>query len=146
MKKVGYSLLMLFVSCVYVVAQGHPDQTAKSSSSNPSTVQGCLGHSDNGYTLTDTSGTAYQLAGDTAKLSDHIGHEVEITGRAAASGEAPDSPTSATEEPAAPARIDVSSVKHISSTCSSKTDKGTEKRPMNGNPSMSERPPVPPPR
>jgi hypothetical protein len=30
--------------------------------------------------LTDQSGKTWQLAGDTSKLSDHVGHQVRITG------------------------------------------------------------------
>ena len=31
--------------------------------------------------LTDKNGTTYQLSGDTAKLSDHVGHEIKVTWR-----------------------------------------------------------------
>src|SRR4051794_39324806 len=119
MKTLRLSVLALFVFGVYAPAQRSPDQTAKPSNSNSTTVRGCLGHSGNDYKLTDKSGTAYHLAGDTAVLRDHVGHEVEITGTTAVSGEAPGTPTAtgATGKEGAPAKIDVSRVKHISSTC-----------------------------
>jgi hypothetical protein len=56
--------------------------------------------------LTDKSGTAFQLAGNTSKLSDHVGHEVEIKGTTAVSGEAPGASSSSVPRDAVPARID----------------------------------------
>jgi hypothetical protein len=143
MKTLRFSLLVLFVYGMHAVTQSYPDQTAKPSGPNSTTVQGCLERSGHDYKLTDKSGTAYHLAGNTAILRDHVGHEVEITGMTAVSGEAPGAPT-ATGKEGAPAEIDVSRVKHISSTC--KSDKDTEKQPMSEKPPLSEKPPVPPPR
>jgi hypothetical protein len=144
MKTLRLSLLVLFVFRMYAMAQTYPDQTAKTSS-NSTTVQGCLSHSGHDYKITDRSGTAYHLTGDTATFRDHVGHEVEITGTTAVSGETPGAPTAtgATGKEGAPAEINVSRVKHISSTC--KSDKETEKPPMSEKPPLSERPPVPPP-
>ena len=51
-----------------------------SASASEKTVTGCLSGSSGNFTLTDKHGTAYQLTGDTAKLSDHVGHEVRVTG------------------------------------------------------------------
>ena len=145
MKKLACGISVLLALGLYAYPQNYPGQSAKGSSTNQTTVQGCLSGSAGGFTLTDNSGTAYQLAGDTSKLTDHVGHQVEITGTTAVSGEAPGAPSAA-----APARIDVSSVKHISSTCASKSDTGADKSPtdkkppMSENPPMSERPPGPP--
>ena len=93
--------------------------TAGQASSSHTTVEGCLSGADGKYTLTDKTGTSYQLTGDTAKLADHVGHEVKITGNpgagsAAASGSA-----------AGGQSLDVSSVKMVSKTC--KTDSGMAK-------------------
>jgi hypothetical protein len=104
MKKLGCGILVLIALGLYAYPQDYPGQSAKGSSTNQTTVQGCLSGSAGGFTLTDSSGIAYQLAGDTAKLTDHVGHEVEITGTTAVSGEAPGAPSAATQE-AAPARI-----------------------------------------
>ncbi len=54
-------------------------QTTSTSSDN-STIEGCLNGSAGNYTLTDTSGKSWQLSGDTSKLSDHVGHQVRVTG------------------------------------------------------------------
>ena len=50
------------------------------------TVQGCLSGSNGNYTLTDKNGNSYQLTGDTAKLSEHVGHEVKVMGSSGAAG------------------------------------------------------------
>src|SRR5947209_19835740 len=50
------------------------------------TLQGCLASSGGSYTLTDASGTQYQLEGDTSKLSSHVNSEVEVKGTASSSG------------------------------------------------------------
>lgn len=47
------------------------------------TLRGCLSSSGGGYTLTDASGTQYQLTGDTSKLSKHVNNEVEVKGSSA---------------------------------------------------------------
>lgn len=80
-------------------------------------VQGCLSGSSGNYTLTDKHGNTYHLTGDTAKLSEHIGHEVKITGTsssASASGA-----SSATGTTGQTKTLEVSSVKHIAKTCQS---------------------------
>jgi hypothetical protein len=51
-----------------------------SSGRGNTTLRGCLSSSGGGYTLTDASGTQYQLSGDTSKLSQHVNNEVEVKG------------------------------------------------------------------
>jgi hypothetical protein len=94
-------------------------QTAGQASSSHTTVEGCLSGADGKYTLTDKTGTSYQLTGDTAKLADHVGHEVKITG-SAGSGSAASAGSAAGGQ-----SLDVSSVKMVSKTC--KTDSGMAK-------------------
>jgi hypothetical protein len=55
-----------------------PDTTQTSTSN--SSIEGCLSGSSGNYTLTDTAGKAWQLSGDTSKLTEHVGHQVRITG------------------------------------------------------------------
>ena len=141
MKKLAFGISVLIALGLCAYAQNSPSQSAKGASTNRTTVQGCLTRSAEGFTLTDNSGTAYQLAGDTTKLTDHVGHQVEITGTTAVSGEAPGAASAATKD-IAPARIEVSNVKHIASTCSSKPDTGTDKSPMDKTPPLSEKPPM----
>ena len=82
------------------------------------TVEGCLSGSNGNYTLTDKNGMAYQLTGDTAKLSEHVGHEVKITGTSGSSTGS-ESATGAASSAAGGQTLQVSSLKHISKTCKS---------------------------
>jgi hypothetical protein len=124
-KKAMFSTMILLLCTTWAVAQqSYPDQSK--TSSGQSTVQGCLSHSDSGYTITDKSGTTYQITGDTAKLSEHVGHEIQIKGKTAESGA-----TSATGSAAQPS-IELTSVKHVSASCGSKG--ASEKPPMSEKP------------
>jgi hypothetical protein len=124
------ALSVLLLGLAWAAAQNYPSQTSpnqtspshKSSNSGGQTgVQGCLSGSDGNYTLTDKNGTTYQLMGDTSKLTEHVGHEVKITGTtgagAASSGAAGE--TGASQSGAASQTLQVSSVKHIAKSCQS---------------------------
>jgi hypothetical protein len=90
-----------------------------------------LNGSAGNWTLTDQSGKTYQLAGDTSKLSDHVGHQVRLMGTdnsssASSSGSTGSSPSSSSGSSATGAgaasgsqpTFTVQKVKMISSTCS----------------------------
>jgi hypothetical protein len=119
--------LSLLVSGAWLQAQSQYPQTGSSqtgsSASGQTTVQGCLQGSDGNYTLTDKTGTTYQLQGDTSKLSAHVGHEVQITGSTTSASTATTPPagtaTSASQQPT----LTVQNVKHISKTCKSASAK-----------------------
>lgn len=96
-------------------------QNAQTSTGGEKTVTGCLSGSNGSYTLTDKHGMSYQLTGDTAKLSEHVGHEVRITGTASASGSSATSPTAGGTTGGAEQSLQVTSLKHISKTCSTGT-------------------------
>lgn len=112
-------------------------QTTPSSSQTPSSsassnagetkVEGCLNSSNGSYTLTARDGTTYQLSGDTSRLADHVGHEVQITGTTSSSSASSTSPgSSSSTSPASSGgtssssqpMLNVASMKHISKTCS----------------------------
>jgi hypothetical protein len=95
-------------------AQG--DMTPTNSGGN-TTVQGCLSGSDGNYMLTDKNGMTYQLTGDTAKLTDHVGHEIKVTGSKSDSAMAPSG--GGTDTAASKQTLQVSSFKHVAKTCSS---------------------------
>jgi hypothetical protein len=95
------------------------------------TIRGCLNSSGGGYTLTDASGTTYQLQGDTSKLSSHVNNEVEIKGSAsgasgagAAGSTSPSAGSSASTgassagSAAGAQMFNVTKVKKVSGTCS----------------------------
>ena len=137
MRKVYLLTAILLLSTVWVVAQTTPSTTQQPSTptqtspsttspsqSSPSTttqtttettqtstssssIEGCLSGSAGNFTLTDTAGKTWQLAGDTSKLSDHVGHQVRITGSeaggsAGSMGGGSTSPSSNPSNPSAP--------------------------------------------
>lgn len=108
-------LSVLLFASLWVAAQ-NSEQGPRTSAAGQTTVEGCLSGSSGSYMLTDQNGTMYQLSGDTAKLSEHVGHEVKVSGTSSSGG---------STEPAngasggAQQTLQVSSVKHISKTCKS---------------------------
>ncbi|HXO38126.1 MAG TPA: hypothetical protein VN872_05790 [Candidatus Acidoferrum sp.] len=111
-------------------------QTTQTSTDSANSIEGCLSGSAGSWTLTDQSGKTWQLAGDTSKLSDHVGHQVRLMGTdnsgsasspsggsssGAASGANPSSGGSATgagSSSGSQSTFNVKKVKMISSTCS----------------------------
>jgi cytoskeletal protein RodZ len=102
-------------------------QTSQTSSDSSTTIEGCLSGAAGNWTLTDQSGKAWQLAGDTSKLSDHVGHQVRIMGSDASGSAAGANPSSGAGGSAAssgagassgPSTFTVKKVKMISSSCS----------------------------
>lgn len=101
-------------------------QTTQTSTDNGTSIEGCLGGSAGNWTLTDQSGKTWQLAGDTSKLSDHVGHQVRITGSEAGGSASTSGPSSGAGAGAATAggaasgaqsTFTVKKVKMISSSC-----------------------------
>jgi hypothetical protein len=108
------------------------DQSAQSSmgsqsDSSAQKIEGCLSQTASGFALADASGTTYNLAGDTSKLSSHVGEQVEVKGTpasgSAASSAAPSSDSSAASAGAsgtpssAGQSFTVQSVKKIAKSC-----------------------------
>ena len=116
--------MALLMSAAWLTAQ-ESSQTGSAQTggagSGQTTVQGCLQGSSGSYTLTSDSGTAYQLQGDSAKLSKHVGHEVQITGSTSGTGSSSGamSANAGTSTGGSQQTLTVSDVKHISKTCSS---------------------------
>jgi Protein of unknown function (DUF5818) len=97
-------------------------QTSRTGAGGQMTVEGCLSGSNGNFTLTDKNGMSYQLTGDTAKLTEHVGHEVKVTGT---SGSA-ETGASGSTEPSGTAgsagagqALQVTSVKHVAKSCKS---------------------------
>ena len=110
-------LSVLLLGASWAAAQSGSSQTNQT---GEMTVQGCLSSSNGSYTLTDTKGNSFQLTGDTAKLSEHIGHEVKITGTSTSASPSPSGAASGTmgqTSNSSQQAIEVSSVKHIAKTC-----------------------------
>ena len=109
-----FSVLLLCTS--WTVALSNPSQGATGSTAGQQNVIGCLSGSGGTYTLTAKNGKSYQLTGDTTKLSEHIGHEMKITGTVSSPSA---SSTNAMGKTSGKETIDVTSFKHISKTCQS---------------------------
>jgi hypothetical protein len=93
--------------------------TAVAANAMQKTVQGCLSDANGDYTLTDSSGTIWQLEGSTDQLKNDVGHTVAITGRgnnaAVLTGNSKDY---IDVDMASVNDFQVSTVKQISATCS----------------------------
>ena len=102
-----------------------PDQSAspsssQSSSGNEQKVTGCLNGSSGSYTLTDSAGKTWQLSGDTSKLSDHVGHKVEITGTPSSGSSGTSNPGGASAGSSGSSEqstLNVTAMKHIATSC-----------------------------
>ena len=102
--------------------------TQTTETSSGSSIEGCLSGSSGNFTLTDSTGKAWQLAGDTSKLTEHVGHQVRITGSeagggaagSASSGAGAGSSASAGGASGSQSTFTVQKVKMISSSCPSK--------------------------
>jgi hypothetical protein len=117
MRRLLLFLSVLLLGLSWAAAQDNASQT--NSAGGETTVQGCLTSASGSFTLTDQNGTTYQLTGDTAKLSEHVGHEVKISG-ATSSASAPSSAGApGTAGGNSGQTLQVSSVKHLSKTCQS---------------------------
>ena len=122
MRQTFLLLAVLVLGLSWAAAQDSTGSSAgygqsQTSAGGETTVQGCLNGSNGSYTLTDKKGNTYQLTGDTAKLSEHVGHEVKISGTS--SSGAPSTSASGTAgSTGSEQTLQVSSVKHISKTCS----------------------------
>ena len=83
------------------------------------TVEGCLSGSNGNLTLADRNGTSHQLADETANLSEHLGHEVKVTGTSGSAGTGASGSTESSTG-AGGQGLQVTSVKHISKTLKSR--------------------------
>jgi hypothetical protein len=131
MRQLFLCLSVLLLGLSWAAAQSTSSQTSPNSTSSgqetqssaggETTVEGCLSGSNGSFTLSDKNGTTYSLTGDTAKLSEHVGHEVKITGTSNSAASSPSSTgtPSATGSAGAQQTLQVSSVKHVSKTCQS---------------------------
>jgi hypothetical protein len=134
MPKMWTLALVLLISAAWLQAQESPSGSSQSGSSQTAagqtgsagarqaSVEGCLQGSNGNFTLTDSSGTTYQLEGNTSKLSEHVGHEVQVTGtpsKSSAGTGANSNSAMAPGESSGSRTLTVEKVKHISKTCKS---------------------------
>jgi hypothetical protein len=108
--------LVLMVSAVCLQAQDAAKTSGKTS--DLEMIEGCLQHSAGQYTLIDSTNTIHHLVGGGAKLSPHIGHQVEITGKPGVRT-LDTTPQGGASAAVVQPIIEVKSVKHIAETCTS---------------------------
>ena len=110
MRKTLLVATILLVFAAWAVAQQEapsPNNTPRNDNqatqpeagaSTMDTIDGCLGGSAGSFTVTDKTGTTYQLLlppnADNAKLSQHVGQEVRATGTVANATGTPSASTS----------------------------------------------------
>ena len=117
MKRTFLLISFLLLSAAWAVAQygSYDNQGADSShGSGKVTVVGCLDQAGGTFTLTDRWGTAYQLIGNTEKLSAHVGQTIQVTGNSSLAGQVPGSMS---EDTGRQPSLSVSSFRHVSSKC-----------------------------
>lgn len=122
-------LSVLLFGASWAMAQNDPSQTAPTQSSpsqemsagsgTDTSVQGCLSGSDGNFMLTDKNGSTYQLTGDTAKMSEHVGHEVKVMGSTSTASSSGAGTPPGSAGTTAKQSLQVSSIEHISKTCES---------------------------
>lgn len=122
MKKILLLSSILLLSAVWAVAQYDSQSSSDSgSAAAKTTIEGCLSGSAGSYSLTDKSGTMYQLTGDTAKLDKHVGHTIQLTGTATASSASNTNSQNASGSMSGSTdtqqSFNVTSFKHVSSKC-----------------------------
>jgi hypothetical protein len=99
-------------------AQGTAAQS-QTATGTQKTVTGCLSQANGQYMLTSRKGTTYELAGDSSVLANHVGHEIRVTGTESSAGASGAASSNGMGQTSANGpTIEVSSVKHISKTCS----------------------------
>jgi hypothetical protein len=110
--KTLYLIALTLLLSVWVSAQTTSPAEQQSNAvqaGSQNTIEGCLAGSSGNFTLTDSSGKTYQLAGDTAQLNEHVGHTLRISGSQKSAGADP---------PSGSPTFTVQKVKMISPSCS----------------------------
>src|SRR5581483_12012731 len=104
---------------------GQATSGAQTTTGTSATFRGCVSKSGNDIMLSADNGQKYRLMGDAGKLSEHVGHQVEVTGTPSAGAQA----SATTSQPGAQTgggasasasseqTLEVSDIRHISETC-----------------------------
>ena len=114
--------LVFLLSAAYLQAQNPPPAGNPSDhpmSAHASTVRGCLQISDGSFTLTENSGTTYEIQGDISMLAEHLGHEVQITGTTSTPSSDKGGSSGSTRSATGQRIIHLQDLKHISKSCKS---------------------------
>lgn len=119
MRKAYLLSAIVLLASAWLLAQTATNSNSQSDHNmNKTTVQGCLGGSASNYTLTDQAGKNFDLRGDTAKLGEHLGQEVRITGSEQKASASSTSTSSTSNSMMPTPTIQVSNIEKVSDTCS----------------------------
>ena len=116
--RVACVVIFLLGVCTLMSAQQNGNQTAKA---GKTTITGCIqkGSEPGGFFLTDESGKTWELSG--AKVSDHVGHKVALTGMSTQESKAEEAKKASSEKTEGSASdhgdFRVTNVKMISDSC-----------------------------
>lgn len=117
MRKTLTLTFVLLSSGLWLQAQeGHPGLDRVAAPTDPPTVQGCLTNSATHYFVVRDDGTTTRLTGNTAWLSQYVGHQVEVSGKptVVSLDTTMDGAASTVEELPA---LDVNTAKQLGKTC-----------------------------
>ena len=140
MRKVLFAAAVLLLAFGVAWAQQQPatsdsDNTTPANAGSQITVQGCLGGSPGNFTLLGSDGTTYQLQGNDDQLKEHVGHTVAVTGTVGAGNSSttsatPNNPSGASSSATTGEQrtLSVSSMQHISASCSETSTTGSDRK------------------
>ena len=117
MKGLLLVLSLLFATSLLAQQPSQPGSNPSDTVTSPQTIQGCLQASGSRVTLIDDTGATYQVEGPSAKLQEHVGHEVQLAGTI---GRPSSSTSSSSTSDVSQRVIQVLDIKHVASHCSSK--------------------------
>ena len=74
-------VFIVMVISAMLVTLGFTQTPAAGSTTDPASVQGCLGGSDGAYTVVqDGTGQLFKISTSSVDLKAHLGHDVKLTG------------------------------------------------------------------
>jgi len=109
-------LVLLLLSVAWLPAQ---EKSSSQTKSGATAMQGSLFYASGQYFLIDGGKAKLELSGSTNKLKEHIGHEVQITGKPSTKTVEATSYGAASSAEVVPV-FEVKSVKRIADDCASK--------------------------
>jgi hypothetical protein len=81
MRKLSLLAAVLLLSCSWTIAKSTDNDGSSGNTAAESTlIRGCLSGSAGNYVLTDEPGFDYRLEGDTSKLGNMVGAEIQVRG------------------------------------------------------------------
>ena len=118
----GLAIALAMWAAAPASAASFAGQAPSASAGDSQSVTGCIkkGHEAGGFYLVAEDGKTYELSGD-AKLSDHVGHKVTVTGTMAQAGKEKEEQIGKSEKKESGGKthsdLQVTDVKMVSESC-----------------------------